>query len=88
MEHYTTLLKPGVKYSRLTVIEEVPKPSPYYRYSGRWYRCKCDCGDETIVTGCALKSGNTKSCGCLRRETARRIAREILNRRDDDDRAD
>ena len=27
--------------------------------------CKCDCGNEAIVSGVGLRSGHTKSCGCL-----------------------
>lgn len=27
--------------------------------------CKCDCGNITVVPYSRLKSGNTKSCGCL-----------------------
>ena len=40
------------------------------------YTCRCDCGTETTVSARALKSGNTKSCGCLRKESssARAIA--------------
>lgn len=30
--------------------------------------CKCDCGKELVVSGKSLRSGNTKSCGCLNRE--------------------
>ncbi len=30
--------------------------------------CRCDCGVERIVAGNNLKSGNTKSCGCLNRQ--------------------
>lgn len=30
--------------------------------------CQCDCGNEVTVSGNRLRSGNTKSCGCLRRE--------------------
>ena len=30
--------------------------------------CKCDCGNEVVVTGKNLLSGNTSSCGCLRKE--------------------
>lgn len=30
--------------------------------------CKCSCGKETIVTTYKLKSGHTKSCGCLKIE--------------------
>lgn len=34
--------------------------------------CRCDCGRETIVTGLNLKSGTSKSCGCLRHRATRR----------------
>jgi len=30
--------------------------------------CQCDCGNEVTVSGNNLRSGNTKSCGCLLRE--------------------
>jgi hypothetical protein len=47
-----------------------------YRYideSGRtMYHCKCDCGNEKNVWCESLKSGKTKSCGCLRAETTSR----------------
>lgn len=33
----------------------------------RW-ECICDCGTATIVETGALRSGNTRSCGCLQRE--------------------
>ena len=26
--------------------------------------CRCDCGAETVVPTCHLRSGHTKSCGC------------------------
>lgn len=29
------------------------------------WRCKCDCGKETVVGQTNLQSGKTKSCGCL-----------------------
>jgi hypothetical protein len=32
--------------------------------SRRW-RCACDCGKQTVVTGSNLLSGHTRSCGCL-----------------------
>lgn len=50
----------GRVYGRLTVIREVP------RAGGKsWWLCRCSCGNERIVTGGNLNSGNTKSCGCL-----------------------
>ena len=30
--------------------------------------CKCDCGNITVVPASALKSGNTRSCGCLHKK--------------------
>lgn len=32
---------------------------------GRVYHCKCSCGNECDVRAYSLKSGDTKSCGCL-----------------------
>lgn len=53
----------GQKFNMLTVIE-------FYDVQNgmsRW-KCKCDCGNETVVYGRALKSGNTLSCGCYHKE--------------------
>jgi hypothetical protein len=33
----------------------------------RW-RCRCDCGNECVVRTANLRSGTTRSCGCLRKE--------------------
>lgn len=39
------------------------------------WRCRCVCGRETIVIGGDLRSGRTRSCGCLRKELrVRKIA--------------
>jgi len=35
------------------------------------WKCRCQCGTEVVVMGKSLRRGNTKSCGCLNRETAR-----------------
>lgn len=53
----------GRKFTRLTVIEfmEMRKRTPFWK-------CRCDCGKETIVSSDHLKSGHTKSCGCYTRE--------------------
>lgn len=32
--------------------------------------CICDCGNVKVVTGNDLKSGNTQSCGCFKKEMA------------------
>jgi hypothetical protein len=56
-------VNPGDKYGRLTVVAEVEGN----RYSRR-ILCRCDCGMEKIIALNLLLSGNTKSCGCLKRE--------------------
>ncbi|GAW98093.1 AP2 domain-containing protein [Secundilactobacillus mixtipabuli] len=36
--------------------------------SNAMWLCQCDCGNKTVVDGVRLRSGITKSCGCLRRD--------------------
>ena len=52
----------GITYGRLTVIEKSSERGS----SGnvKWF-CLCDCGNKCLVSGSSLKSGSTKSCGCL-----------------------
>lgn len=54
----------GQKYGRLTVIER-----DFSKKTTAW-KCKCDCGNYTIVTTRNLrqKGYSTKSCGCLNKE--------------------
>ena len=35
------------------------------------WRCRCDCGRETVVRQSNLQSGHVKSCGCLQREISK-----------------
>lgn len=51
------------KFGNLTVIK-------YIGQRGRrrtFWLCKCDCGNIVEIDGDHLKSGHTKSCGCLSR---------------------
>lgn len=57
----------GEKYGRLTVVEF----DRLQRHKTYW-KCICDCGMTVIATGNNLRSGNTKSCGCLRRELSQK----------------
>jgi hypothetical protein len=45
------------------------------------WRCLCDCGNETEVPGFDLRSGNTKSCGCLHRAAGERSRIDITGQR-------
>lgn len=50
----------GERFSHLVVIEYAGKN---HRRESLW-RCRCDCGNETIVRGDVLRRGTTKGCGC------------------------
>lgn len=55
----------GMRFGLLTVIKESGRTS----YGKIQYLCKCDCGNEIVVTGNRLQQGVTKSCGCLKHRT-------------------
>jgi len=38
-------------------------------YGSRKWLCACECGKDKAIYSYDLKSGHTKSCGCLRQET-------------------
>lgn len=54
----------GRPFGRLTVIREAPSPKTEKRKRLR-YECRCSCGNTCVVAGEDLRSGHTKSCGCL-----------------------
>lgn len=54
----------GQRYHRLLVLSRGPNTEAG---SARW-NCLCDCGSEKLVLGGGLRSGHTKSCGCLNLE--------------------
>src|ERR1039458_10069171 len=37
-------------------------------FNGKKWECVCDCGEKHSVAGNALRTGFTKSCGCLKKE--------------------
>lgn len=54
----------GQRFGKLLVNKYIGKN----KYGLSRYECLCDCGETTEVYLCNLKSGQTKSCGCLRKE--------------------
>lgn len=69
----------GKRYGSLTVIQYV-----YSQTYGncnkpvRMYLCQCDCGATKIIAGTSLKSGHTKSCGCLILKRSVNLAKKHL----------
>lgn len=52
----------GQQFGMLTVVGKA-EPSPDGQVI---WRCRCECGRETLVRGGNLRNGHTKSCGCYR----------------------
>ena len=38
-----------------------------------FWECLCECGQTTVVCGGKLKSGHTRSCGCLVKDTVAKL---------------
>lgn len=55
----------GQIFSSLTVLERVEND----RHGKSQWKCRCACGKEIIASGAHLKSGHTKSCNCLQKQT-------------------
>lgn len=54
----------GGKFGRLTVVKYVGRDDN----NKPLWECICECGKTVTVRGYSLTSGNTKSCGCIKRE--------------------
>lgn len=48
----------GKQFNSLTVIDFVPRQG-----SNSYWKCRCTCGNETIVSKAHLTTGHTKTCG-------------------------
>lgn len=55
------MIKAGDKFGRLTVERFV-----FRVLSCDYFNCRCECGEQSVVSGYRLINGGTKSCGCLR----------------------
>lgn len=51
----------GSIFGRLTVPEDVA-------YAHDYVRCRCECGVEVRIKAASVRTGRTRSCGCLHRE--------------------
>ncbi len=62
----------GQRFGKLVVVKRAQND----KHSKACWHCVCSCGKEVVVTGNALVTGNSKSCGCSRTESAK--ARAII----------
>lgn len=64
---YTAVMayEAGQSWGRLTLVAPTEQRAAS---SERLWAAQCTCGKQCVVRPSRLKNGNTKSCGCLRRE--------------------
>ena len=65
------------QFGRLTVLYRVKNPT---KSTGARWRCRCSCGKEVDVMSARLLGGNTKSCGCLKKESTKVKIGQQFNR--------
>ena len=63
----------GMKFDRLTVLYRAQNN----KYNKIMWHCICDCGKEVDINAASLKSGRTRSCGCLQHEKSKELNNEI-----------
>lgn len=83
----------GKNFNNLTVIKRAEDHiTPSGQKKVQWV-CKCKCGNITIVSSQDLKSGHTKSCGCIPKKkkgsglidlTGKRFGKLVVLKRDED----
>jgi hypothetical protein len=71
----TFIQETGNRYGRLLVLRRAADHVfPSGRVGVTWI-CLCDCGKESISLARNLRSGSTRSCGCLAAEHSRTLTR-------------
>ena len=70
----TVRIKEGMRYGRLTVVADLDNFAGYHKW-----KCRCDCGKIIAVQESHLKTGHTKSCGCLRDEIRRKNMKKMFH---------
>lgn len=61
----------NLKFGRLTVLQFVQR-----KERKSYWKCICDCGKEVVLPITYLTTGDTKSCGCLRKEKTSNLSRK------------
>lgn len=56
----------GKTFNKLTVIQRVSTKKTPSGATKIFWLCLCECGNKCVVDGNSLKTGNTKSCGCVK----------------------
>lgn len=74
----------GLRFGRLVAVEKLEDDSvERYDKSVPW-KCKCDCGNEIIVSCSKLRAGYRKSCGCASVSKKRNVYECVYGKLQDD----
>lgn len=65
----------GERFTRLRIVSEIERRIFPGGQPARTFLCQCDCGSEVVVALARLRSGMSKSCGCLRAERASELTK-------------
>lgn len=65
----------GQRYGRLLVLSSAGGQGR----QGDYWNCRCDCGRICVCHKERLRSGNTKSCGCLREEQRKKNMEKAIH---------
>lgn len=84
------MIQIGDKFGALIVAGEAQSYLDGSGYKRRRRLCKCTCGKEVTVSDASLRSGNTRSCGCLQKRwaksgNAKRVHAKVLDIPDTDE---
>lgn len=69
----------GKRFGKLVVIEKTDLRTTGKSGNIIW-KCKCDCGNETLVAGNHLTSEHTSSCGCINYSKGEEKIKNILQK--------
>lgn len=64
------------KFGKLTALYINDDKTKNDKYHRTYWHCICECGNEKDIPINALKSGNSKSCGCANRIAVSKAAKE------------
>lgn len=68
----------GKQIHRWTVLSEADR---HTKSTAKHWLCVCQCGTQRVLTGYALRSGSSKSCGCLKAENSAIRMREMRHQK-------
>ena len=68
----------GKRFGRLIAKE----PTEERKNGSVVWKCDCDCGNTHFVRADQLKSGKTKSCGCLDSERTAELGKKMWEKND------